>query len=144
MGKFRYSVAKWLTSMELLKALDGYKEGDSLVRYVYGETTQLKITRNLLRIEKALGEYEQARIKRVKDLGVEGMRAGDPDNKPEDNLKIKAYLEAVNEMQKEEVELVLTDLTLKELQLEKNNIPRVVLASLAFIIPELEAGDKDE
>ena len=144
MGKFRYSVAKWLTSMELLKALDGYKEGDSLVRYVYGETTQLKITRNMLRIERALDEYEKSRVKLVKDLGVEGLRAADPGNTPEQNIKIKNYLEAVTQMQKDEVEIVLMDLGLKELQLEKNNIPRVVLASLAAFIPELEAGDKDE
>ncbi len=142
MGKFSYSVAKWIATMDVFKALDGYKEGDKTVRYVFSETTQLKITRNMLRIEKALGEYEQARIKLVKDLGVEGMRAGDPDNKPEDNLKIKAFLDAVGVMQKEEVELVLMDLGLKEMQLEKNNIPRVVLASLAAFIPELESKDE--
>jgi len=144
MGKFSYSVAKWIATMDVLKALDGYKEGDKTVRYVFSETTQLKITRNMLRIEKALGEYEQARIKLVKDLGVEGMTPAGQGNTPEDNLKIKAFLDAVGVMQKEDVELVLMDLGLKELQLEKNNIPRVVLASLAAFIPELEAGDKDE
>lgn len=141
MGKHVFSVSKWIATMEVFKALDGYKEGDKTVRYVYGEPTQLKITRNMLRIEKALDEYEKSRVKLVKDLGVEGLRAADPGNTPEQNIKIKAFLDAVAAMQQEEVEIGLMDLTVKDLQLETNNIPRVVLASLAAFIPEI---DKDE
>lgn len=138
MAKLKMSIKKWAIVFQALKDLDGYKDGDKVVRYVFGEPTQLKVTRNMIRIEKAADEYEKSRSKLIKDAGIEGLTVGDPKLTDEERKKMKDYFEAVGKMQEEEVEIATMDLTVKELSLDKNNLPRSVLASLAPLIPEMD------
>jgi len=142
MAKLNLTVGRWRNLFEALKALDGYQNGDERVVYKFTAATQLKIARTLSRLEVALTEVEKTRATLIEKYGVDGMNPSDPKLPEEDRAKLKEYMKASVELDKESKEIVVMDFTTNELSLDKNNIPQTVLAILMPVIPELGADEE--
>jgi len=134
---------QWEQIMGGLAELDGYRDEDNhRVVFKFSPVMRLRIARAMARIENAHSEMEKARIKLVKDYGVEGLRPGDPKLTEEQSKNLRDYLVAVNEAKSEDVEIGMPEFSIKDLDLDKNQIPNTTLAKIAPLIADFEKEEE--
>jgi len=123
-----------LQAVQALGKLDTYKDGNETHHYKFTGGALVNIAKNLRVLKTAAEDYDNARVKLVKQFtdGDAPLKEGDD--------KWPQFVTAVNGLLNEEVELDIMRIKLSSLKLDANPVPASVLSALMFLIEEDDAA----
>ncbi len=127
MSKVKITYLEALNALAALNRLDGYKDGDQTKPYRFAPQALISIAKGIRSLKGVAEDYETARVALAKQFN--------PQPKEGDE-SYPLFVEAINKLLSEEVEIEVSRVKLSSLKLDDNPVPPGLLAQIFPLVEE--------